>query len=193
MGDYGYLQIILYERSSTNYSMAVWQGTSPADDSVQGKLMNLYLVQHGEAMPEKEDPQRPLSEKGRRDIKTTASFVSQRGHIRAHIVLHSGKTRALQTAQILAEHANPPDGVKQADGLAPLDDPSIWAGRLSEITEDLILVGHLPHLEKLASLLLCGTAEKKMVDFRMAGIVCLGRDETGNWTLQWIIIPDMLS
>lgn len=154
--------------------------------------MKLYLVQHGEAKPEEEDLQRPLSEKGLLDIKKTSLFIASQGNTRVHIVLHSGKTRAQQTAQILAEHTHPPDGVKQVDGLAPLDDPSIWAGRLSEITEDLVLVGHLPHLAKLASLLLCGNAGKKAVDFKMAGIVCLGRDENGNWALQWMVVPEIL-
>ena len=38
---------------------------------------------------------------------------------------------------------------------APNDDPMIWVGRLTEEHNDLMLVGHLPHLSpRLASLLL---------------------------------------
>jgi len=38
--------------------------------------MNLYLVQHAEAKPESEDPDRPLTEKGWRDIRKIAPFIA---------------------------------------------------------------------------------------------------------------------
>ncbi len=39
--------------------------------------MFLYLVQHAEAKREEEDPLRPLSENGLRDIKKVAFHVSR--------------------------------------------------------------------------------------------------------------------
>ncbi len=52
-------------------------------------------------------------------------------------ILHSGKLRAKQTAEALSEHLHPTGGSSETDGLAPLDDPTIWAGRLAEELEDL--------------------------------------------------------
>ncbi|GAB4390815.1 MAG: phosphohistidine phosphatase SixA [Thermodesulfovibrionales bacterium] len=151
--------------------------------------MYVYLVQHGEAVSKEEDPERPLSEKGKEDVARVAAFVSsQMGG--AFSIRHSGKTRARQTAEILRDRLLPGEEVSEADGLSPLDDPAIWAGRLAAGEGDIMLVGHLPHLERLASLLLCGKPEMGAVQFRMGGVVCLGRDD-GLWSIRWMVIPDM--
>jgi len=62
--------------------------------------MRLYLVQHGEAKREEEDPSRPLTENGRREVEIVAKFLSEAG-IKIDKILHSGKLRAAQTAEIL--------------------------------------------------------------------------------------------
>src|SRR4030066_680437 len=145
--------------------------------------MFIYLMQHADAKKEEVDPARPLSEKGLQDIKKVASYESQL-NIRVYKIFHSSKLRARQTAEILSENLKPTKGISEVDGLAPLDDPNIWAERLKDIPDDVILVGHLPHLGKLASLLLCGNADKNIVSFKMAGIVCLKRGDDGSFFLQ---------
>ncbi len=152
--------------------------------------MFLYLVQHGEAKKEEEDPSRPLSDKGVEDVKRVGSYIS-RLNLEVKEIFHSGKARAKQTAELLAGNMRIAKGVTQTDGLAPLDDPGVWAERLKKKKESLILVGHLPHLGKLSSLLLSGDKEKNIIAFKMGGIVCLKRDEVGMWTLQWMITPEM--
>ncbi|GBE00867.1 MAG TPA: phosphohistidine phosphatase SixA [Nitrospirae bacterium] len=152
--------------------------------------MCLYLVQHTEPKSKEEDPERPLSEKGLQEIRKVALHLSWL-NIGVDRILHSGKLRAKQTAEALSEELTPPEGLSGTDGLAPLNDPVIWAGRLKEMTGDIMLVGHLPHLEKLASLLLCGDRDKKIVTFRMGGVVCLKREDNGDWSLQWILTPEM--
>ncbi len=153
--------------------------------------MFLYLVQHGEAKKEEDDPQRGLTDKGSRDVARTASYAQARG-LKVNIIHHSGKTRALQTAQILADYLKPGKGPSPTDALAPMDDPAVWAGRVAGMNEDLMLVGHLPHMARLAGLLLCGDKEKTPVDFKMGGIVCLKRSDDGRWALEWMLVPDMV-
>src|SRR5690242_2765111 len=153
--------------------------------------MFLYLVQHGEAAADEVDPARPLTEKGRNDVRRVARFVAG-AHVHAEQILHSGKLRALQAAEILGRMLHPPAGIEETDGLAPLDDPLIFAQRLQGIAADTMVTGHLPHLQRLAGLLFCGTAEKKAVTFAMGGIVALARDEAGNWSLCWMVIPDLV-
>jgi phosphohistidine phosphatase len=154
--------------------------------------MFVYLVQHAEAKKEEADPLRPLSEKGLGDINRVASHVS-RLNISLEKIFHSSKLRARQTAEILSEYLKPYKGMTEVDGLSPMDNPDIWAERLKDLPGDVMLVGHLPHLGRLASLLLCGISEKNIVSFKMAGIVCLKRDETGEWSLQWMLTPDTLA
>jgi len=151
----------------------------------------LYLVQHAEAKREEEDSARDLTEKGRRDIEKVAAYA---GRLKLPVsrIFHSGKTRALSTAQVLAEHLKPAPWVAQTDGLSPLDDPGLWPGRLAGMTEDVMLVGHLPHLARLAALLLCGDKEKSVINFKMAGMVCLRRSEGGPWAVEWMAIPELI-
>ena len=155
--------------------------------------MILYLVQHAEAKQEQEDPERPLSEKGWADIRKVAAFVAEQTNIRVDSIMHSGKTRARQTAEVLAKSLNPPEGIREADGLQPLADPSTWADRLAEVEEDVMLVGHLPHLSKLSAHLLCQDEHQGIIDFQRGGIVCLGRDESGIWSVRWMVIPQILT
>jgi phosphohistidine phosphatase len=154
--------------------------------------MLIYLVQHADARKEEEDPARGLSGKGLQDIIKVSSYLSQL-NLRIEAIFHSTKLRAKQTAEVLSENLKPVKGISEVDGLAPLDNPDIWVERLKDTQADLVFVGHLPHLAKLASLLLCGDAEKNVVSFRMAGIVCLRRDEAGVWSLQWMLNPDIVA
>jgi phosphohistidine phosphatase len=150
--------------------------------------MRVYLVQHGEAKKEEEDPLRPLSESGREDVQRVAKYAENLD-INANKIFHSGKLRAKQTAEILAEKLNI-EQVIETEELAPKADPKVWEDRLSGIDEDVILVGHLPHLSKLSGSLLCGDEEKETVIFRMGGIVCLERNGDGHWSVQWMITPE---
>ena len=153
--------------------------------------MRLYLVQHGEAKRKEEDPARPLTDSGREEVERVASYAAKIG-VKVERILHSGKLRAQQTAEIMAKHLKPPKGVEKTDELEPLADPKVWAERLKKVEENLMLVGHLPHLSRLTSLLLTDREDVELVAFRMGGIVCLEKDERGKWRVQWIIRPETL-
>lgn len=152
--------------------------------------MNAYLVQHSHAKSEQEDPERPLSEKGLADIRKVADFISKRGNISVKEIFHSGKRRARQTAEVLAEKLN--SIIKETDSLKPMDDPSIWAERLTKRNEDIMLVGHLPHLSRLTSLLLRQETGKILVEFQQGCVVCLKTEDFINWSLSWMVIPDII-
>ena len=154
--------------------------------------MYLYLVQHAEAKSKDEDPERCLSDKGKADIEKVAAFVAKHVALRVDRIIHSGKTRAQQTGEVLAKHLKPSGGVSSAEGLDPLDDSSIWAKRLADEKDDLMLVGHLPHLDKLAATLIGQDEEKSVIAFQMGGIVCLERCDSGDWRVSWMVTPKML-
>ena len=50
--------------------------------------MRLYLVQHGDALSKQTDPQRPLSEAGRRHVAAMGNLLAGAG-IRPARVIHS--------------------------------------------------------------------------------------------------------
>lgn len=151
--------------------------------------MDVYLVQHAEAKSEEEDPDRPLSEKGREDAQAVAALASKMaldvGQIR-----HSGKTRAEQTATILGQALSPAERVVAASGLGPLDDVEPVAKELTRASQPLMLVGHLPFMERLAGYMATGDSDRAAVKFHNGGIVCLTQDED-QWQVSWILTPEI--
>ena len=70
--------------------------------------MEVYLVQHGEAVPKSVDRTRPLSDQGRKEVLQVAAFAARMG-LAVGEIRHSGKTRAEQTAALLGETLSPAD------------------------------------------------------------------------------------
>ncbi len=153
--------------------------------------MQLYLVQHGAAKSEAEDPQRGLTEDGRRTVELMAEFMVPLG-LGLDRIEHSEKLRARQTAEILAARLEPAEGTKQIAGIAPNDDVEPLRTRLQGEAKNLMLVGHLPYLSRLVARLLGLDANKVVVQFQMGGVVRLDRDETGQWVARWVLVPELL-
>ncbi len=148
----------------------------------------LILVQHGEAAPEDVDPERPLTERGREAVKRVATHLAERG-VRPAAIWHSGKLRARQTAELMGAALEVGE-LRSASGMAPLDDPAPLAQSLSD-AGDVMLVGHLPHLSRLVSLLLVRAPEPEVVRFQTGGAVALDSDE-GAWRVVWFVTPDLV-
>jgi phosphohistidine phosphatase len=153
--------------------------------------VKLYLIQHGEATTDEVDPSRPLTARGRSDVQKIASFLKGAG-VGPRLILHSGKTRARQTAEIIAAQLGPDCQVKERGGLAPNDPVKEIVSEISGMTNDLMIVGHLPFLGKVASALLSGAESKNVVAFRQGGVVCLQRTENQTWQVAWMVTPELL-
>jgi phosphohistidine phosphatase len=154
--------------------------------------MKAYLVQHGKQVSKEENPERPLSDRGRADVGKVAAALTRIG-IGIQEIVHSGKTRAEQTAEIMAAELKPATPPRRMEGLSPLDDVHPIAEDLKERDKDIMLVGHLPHLGKLVALLTAGTDSTPVVTFQQGGVVCLQRDEKGVWTVAWMLVPAIIS
>jgi len=152
--------------------------------------MKLYMMQHGEARPEQDDPARPLTDRGRAEVERVARAAARLDLGIAQVV-HSGKLRARQTAEIVAACLEPAPALGEMSGLGPNDDPRIAAEAVAVPSGPRLLVGHLPHLSRLASLLILGDGDRGVVAFRMGGLVCLSHGE-GGWRLAWALTPDLV-
>jgi phosphohistidine phosphatase len=151
--------------------------------------MALYLVQHGKSLPNEVDPEQGLSDEGLAETEKVARMAHEAG-LRVGGILHSGKTRARRTAEILAAELEPSDGLKEAPGLKPLDDVLPWTSL--DPGAALMLVGHLPFMERLAALLVCGSQDRPVVKFQNSGIVCLDREPASvNWVIRWALVPKL--
>jgi phosphohistidine phosphatase len=153
--------------------------------------MDLYLMQHGEAKAESEDPARPLTERGRQEVERVARHAA-RLPLGIGLVEHSSKLRARQTAEIVASCLEPRPRVQERPGLAPNDDPGDLARALQDASEPRLLVGHLPHLARLASLLVVGDAAQPILAFRMGALVAL-KHEAEGFRLRFVLPPELVT
>ena len=155
--------------------------------------MRLYLVQHGEAAPKEENPDRPLTDKGRRDVRRMASFLSRSG-VRVGRVIHSGRRRARDTATLLAQVLAPVALVEEAAaGLAPDDGTDVLLAAIADWREDIMVVGHQPFMGRMVARLIGDDANLKVVDFQPGTVVSLERnDASGAWTIVWMAGPGLL-
>ncbi len=154
--------------------------------------MAIYLVQHGAAKAEAEDPQRSLTNEGKRTVERIGEHLAKCG-VALDRIEHSDKLRARQTAEILAAKLHPAHGIVQVSGLAANDDVEPTRVRLNQETGTLMVVGHLPHLSRLVSRLFALPADHALMRFQMGGVVKLERDSDGRWVLCWMFTPELLS
>ena len=153
--------------------------------------MKLYLVQHAKAASKEVDPQRALTEEGIREIQKIAAFIKPL-NLSVDYLWHSGKKRAQQTAEFLAEVITINKEHTALDGLAPNDDVNVIKEKIISAGQDLMIVGHLPFLSKLASLLLTGSESSETIAFKQGCIVCLKFEDKNLWQIDWMITPDII-
>lgn len=121
-------------------------------------FMKLYLMQHALAYSAEENAERPLSPAGVDQAKAAARGIKRLG-LSFDLIIASPKRRAQQTAALIAEGVRfPYSDILTTEAILPDSAPhDLFALLQKESAESQVLVvGHLPHLEKLASDLLRG-------------------------------------
>jgi phosphohistidine phosphatase len=124
-------------------------------------------------------------------VRRIAAFLARAG-VRVPVILHSGKKRAEQTAELLAASVGARGRVEAVPGINPLDPPSGFAPTIEKRTADTMVIGHLPFMAKLASYLIVEDEAASTLAFRPGTVVCLEREEDGSWSIAWMIRPDLL-
>lgn len=150
--------------------------------------MALYLVQHGKSLSKEQDPRKGLSDEGIADVRRIA-LVAAQYNVQVSSIVHSGKLRAVQTAEILAESLKPVHGIGAIDGIGPLDDVAAFGPRI-DMRKDEMVVGHLPFMEKLIAYLIVARTEPPIFRMQNGGIVCLDSyPETTHVVIHWALMP----
>ena len=150
----------------------------------------LYLVRHGEATSKEQNPERPLTESGAKEVEQIAAWFTST-KLPVDEIRHSGKLRAHQTAEIFAQHLGLPELPTETAGLSPNDDVQPVTDSLSRETESLMLVGHLPFMGRLVGYLVVGDPTQTVADFESAGVVVLQRADD-RWSIVCALSPRLL-
>jgi phosphohistidine phosphatase len=154
--------------------------------------MALYLVQHGKSLPKDIDPEKGLSEEGGQEVLRMTNVAENYG-VNVQKIKHSGKTRAKQTAEKIAGILGKGQQlVEEMPGLKPLDPVEPIAESLKP-EDNLMLVGHLPFMQRLTGYLTVGDTSATVFKFQNAGIVCLDKDEEEGvgWYIKWTLMPNI--
>ena len=151
--------------------------------------MKILLAQHGDAVPKEVDEDRPLSDKGRADVERVGATLRQ-GQVSVSRIIHSGKTRAEQTSDILASGLKYKGPIEVVQGLNPNDPVEKWG--TTDWTDNTLVVGHLPFMGRLVSHLVAGNDATDVVEFRPGSVVCLQKHEASNWNMCWMLRPEIL-
>lgn len=150
--------------------------------------MAIYLVQHGISLAKEVDPERGLSNEGTQAVELIAQLAKSY-KVPVKQILHSGKKRAEQTADIFKQHLQAAEAVQQMAGLSPMDDVTAFAQQLQPESETMY-VGHLPFMEKLTGYLTTGDENKAVFSFQNGGIVCLDKSSDNTcWQIKWSLSP----
>jgi len=120
--------------------------------------MLIHLMQHGTCMPKELDAHEPLSPMGREQIDKSGRAARILG-LRFELIACSRKARAMQTAEIMAEHTGyPVPSIEISDTIKAMTPPRETVAFIKEYQglDSILIVGHLPSLGLVASLLLSG-------------------------------------
>ncbi len=154
--------------------------------------MRLYLVQHGEAKSKQEDPERGLTNKGISDIETLADFLKAK--VSFDRVVHSGKLRAQQTADILTAAIAPNITPAVIDCINPNDDPEKLAKLIVSWTGDNLIIAHLPFMARMVGLLVNNNPDNTLNNYQPGSMVCLEKEDgAGEWKIAWILRPELFN
>ena len=152
--------------------------------------MALYLVQHGRSLPKDLDPDQGLSDEGAAEVQRIADVAHGYG-VQVGQIWHSTKTRARQTAVIFQAALHPTKPMQEMEGLKPLDDVKKITDTIRG-EQNLMMVGHLPFMERLTAYLITGSTDNRVFKFQNGGILCLDSDlDRSDWYVTWALMPHL--
>jgi phosphohistidine phosphatase len=155
--------------------------------------MRIYLSQHGCSEKNTTDGESVLTSQGKEETALIAS-VARGYNVAIKRLIHSGKKRAHQTAEIFHEQFENISTIEAVAGILPLDDVTVFADAIDAYSDSLI-VGHLPFMEKFLSYLTTGSTDHKVYTFQNSGIVCLESEPSANdtlvWSIKWTLNPQI--
>ncbi|MBL8824691.1 MAG: phosphohistidine phosphatase SixA [Planctomycetia bacterium] len=161
--------------------------------------MQLYILRHADALDMDGetitcDEERPLSEKGREQVKLLAKTLSQRD-IRLDLVLTSPLKRCRESAELLMEQLGRTTAeVNDLDLLAPGGSTKKLMKYLRTLEiENVLLVGHNPEVgDHIAYLIGDKDARIKMSKGALACVDCKSSPRKAEGELVLLVSPEWL-
>ncbi|OEU82780.1 MAG: phosphohistidine phosphatase SixA [Desulfobacterales bacterium S5133MH4] len=157
--------------------------------------MEIYLMQHGPALPKEQDPEEGLGPEGEARISASGQALKKMGAA-FDMILSSPKKRSRQTAAIVAQAVGfPLEKIIETKKVKAMAPPEETVQALSELSgaQRVLIAGHLPSVAEVASFLLT-EGSKATVQFEMGGCCRIDVEElpTHSGRLRWYLTPAQL-
>jgi phosphohistidine phosphatase len=153
--------------------------------------MLVYLIRHAHAVDATEDAARPLSGRGREQVRSLGALLKTSGAFQPTEIWHSPLVRSRETAERLVKRLRLLVPLAQVPGLEPEDDPRATAQRIHGAPAPLAIVGHEPQLSALASLLIAGKPAPPVFVLKKCAALCL-EGEGRFWMVRWMLSPEVV-
>jgi phosphohistidine phosphatase len=153
--------------------------------------MQIVIIRHGEAVADAPggDASRFLTGRGRKRTRRVAAWLARNKRRRPVEIWVSPLGRAVQTAEIVAEHAGITDRVNVVAELSPGRDPREICDLIAKRDPNdgpVALVGHEPSLSLIAGALL---GEASFPALKKSGVVLIARDPDGKTSFNASLDP----
>jgi len=157
--------------------------------------MEIYLMQHGSALPKEQDPEEGLSPDGKARIHASGKALKKMG-ITFDVILSSPKKRSKQTASIVAEEVGfPPEKIVETEKVKAMTHPEETLTILAKYSgnQGILIAGHLPSVAGVASFLLT-EGSKVTIEFERGGCCRIDVEDLPTHTghLKWYLSPEQL-
>jgi phosphohistidine phosphatase len=159
--------------------------------------MDIYFLRHASAGDKKaptpkEDEKRPLDAKGIEQSKQMGRFLAALD-VKPDAFVSSPLTRAVQTAELVAEELKGGSSITLDDALRPDASYEQFQDLLQHYgrQKTIVVTGHNPNLSEFLSFLISGGTTKEMVELKKSAVAKV-EQKLGNGTLQWCVTPKLL-
>jgi phosphohistidine phosphatase len=68
-----------------------------------------------------------------------------------------------------------------------------FVAQIERYNTPTMIVGHLPFMAKLVSRLLIDNDTVVLVEYHPGSVVCLSKNDDKQWTIQWMLRPELLT
>lgn len=157
--------------------------------------MEIYLMQHGPALPKEQDPDEGLSPAGEARIHASGNALKRMG-VSFDVILSSPKKRSKQTAAIVAKEIGfPPEKIMETEKVKAMTPPEETIKALTKYAGNkrILIAGHLPSVAEVASFLLT-EGSKATIEFERGGCCRIDVEDlhTHSGYLRWYLTPEQL-
>jgi phosphohistidine phosphatase SixA len=162
--------------------------------------MKVYILRHAQAEAGYPDGQRKLTARGRSHAQLLGTWLQRSPEKLPGRIICSPLVRARETLELVgtAWRGDSLGEPEVLESLVPEGNPAATVSILGSMEEDVLLVGHNPNMEMLASLLVSGERYRARLVMKTCVLLQFNwapfsnHGETGSAELRWMLDPRTL-